>query len=240
VADVSADSDYLAPDLPDQPGDTHAEQVLRDNRTLELRMAGATPEQIAKVVGWDNETQARAAINRALARDTGRLAEKREEYRAVQVARTERLLNGVWRFAIKGDRDAINAALKIMERQAKLLGLDAPTQVSISEDTRSQVLRLLDDLEHDIIPGEIVVPPLEVTAGERSGRGSGPGSGRVDQKGTVVRAGVGHRSQGADRGDRGAPRPDAGGRVGPLPVADTAAAGADDGHVADAWRSRDW
>ena len=220
--------------------DTKAEQVLRDNRTLELRMAGASPEQIAKVVGWDGENQARAAISRALARDTGRLAEKREEYRAVQVARTERLLTGVWKFAVAGDRDAINSALKIMERQAKLLGLDAPTQVSISEDTRSHVLRLLDDLEHDIIPGEIVVPPLEVTAGERSGRGSGPGAGRVDPPRPVIGAGERHGSEGADTADLGSARTNDGGRLGPLPVSDTPAAGAHDGDVADAWRTRDW
>lgn len=130
--------------------------AVRQNRALELRMAGATYQQIADALGWSNKGTAWEAVQAALARDDAAVAGIREEYRALQLARTERMLRGIWTKVVAGDGPMYDRALRTLERQAKLLGLDAPVQVSISDDTRSRITSMLDDLEGRIIPGEVV------------------------------------------------------------------------------------
>lgn len=54
--------------------------------------------------------------------------EPAEKLRTVEVARLDRLLKAMWAKAMKGDVTRVDRCLRIMERRAKLLGLDAPTK----------------------------------------------------------------------------------------------------------------
>jgi hypothetical protein len=52
----------------------------------------------------------------------------------LELMRLERLHAAVWPQAIRGDVNAVDRVLRIMERRARLLGLDAPKRVAMSGD----------------------------------------------------------------------------------------------------------
>ena len=54
------------------------------------------------------------------------------EYRQVQIERIQTSYASIWTNVLRGRVDAINTMIRLMEREAKLLGLDAPTKVDIS------------------------------------------------------------------------------------------------------------
>lgn len=51
------------------------------------------------------------------------------ELRELEATRLDALQYGVWDAAVDGVHQVINDVLRIMDRRAKLYGLDAPTQV---------------------------------------------------------------------------------------------------------------
>jgi hypothetical protein len=52
---------------------------------------------------------------------------KAERVRELELERWDRLILGLWPKARAGDEKAVRAVVAVMERRAKLLGLDAPT-----------------------------------------------------------------------------------------------------------------
>src|SRR3990172_1159922 len=54
------------------------------------------------------------------------------EYRQVQLERIQTAYASIWPNILRGRVDAINTMIRLMEREAKLLGLDAPTKVDIT------------------------------------------------------------------------------------------------------------
>lgn len=98
-------------------------------KASELRLAGLTIRQIASRLDRSVSGTAQA-LERALARTQKDAGDSMEAWRAVEVARLDRLLVAVWPMAIKGNLGAVDRALRIAERRAKLLGLDASVDVS--------------------------------------------------------------------------------------------------------------
>ena len=99
-------------------------------RALELRSMGWTFRAIAEAIGVDVKTAFRDVTD-ALADHRESYAETAADVRTVELARLDRL----WRRAedlLESDDDdgakAIGAALRIMERRARLLGLDAQVE----------------------------------------------------------------------------------------------------------------
>ena len=97
----------------------------RQRQALELRKAGVTLDEIAKAVGFKSRQAAHDSIQRALMA-IPRLAA--EELRNLDLERLDKLALAVWPKALQGDIQAINAALAILTRRAKLLGLEAPVK----------------------------------------------------------------------------------------------------------------
>lgn len=52
--------------------------------------------------------------------------------RTIDARRLDRALNALWSAVLKGDLPSIDRFLKIMERRAKLLGIDAPIQTELT------------------------------------------------------------------------------------------------------------
>ncbi len=104
----------------------------RARKAVDLRIAGATYEKIAGVLGLRTRAGAYKAVARGLAMVEKETREASENLRALEVARLDRMQVGVWAAARSGDVKAIAAALKIMERRAKLLGIDAASGVSVN------------------------------------------------------------------------------------------------------------
>lgn len=55
-----------------------------------------------------------------------------DDWAQLEVRRLDRVLNGIWDKAIAGDLSAVDRVIKVMERRAKLLGLDKPERQEVS------------------------------------------------------------------------------------------------------------
>ena len=101
----------------------------RADQALDLRIAGASYRQIAAALGVSQKT-AYYDVQGALGTLDAVVAVKAERLRDLEAARLDRL-NAALAPGIKaGQPAAVFAAVKIMERRAKLLGLDAPTTIT--------------------------------------------------------------------------------------------------------------
>jgi hypothetical protein len=92
---------------------------------LELRKAGGSYREIARQLGVDVHTvHGDVAAELADLRDTtvGRAA----ELRVLELERCDRMVAGLWPQIQKGSPPAVTAAIRVSERRARLLGLDAP------------------------------------------------------------------------------------------------------------------
>lgn len=96
---------------------------MRRQRAVELRRSGASYGQIAADLGM-----ARSAVHetvcRALAALQADLDGQARLLQAQEADRLDRLQMALWPAATDGDPAAVTAVLRIMERRAKLLGLD--------------------------------------------------------------------------------------------------------------------
>ncbi len=102
----------------------------READALELRLGGATYEQIAGRLGYKNRSSAQRAVLRVL----GKLicTEDVESLRQLELERLDRLLLGIWSAAVRGNAKDIDRVLKILERRARILGIDAPERRELS------------------------------------------------------------------------------------------------------------
>lgn len=112
------------------------EQIDRERQVLELRRTGATWDAIAQVVGYASPASAYKAYQRAMTRT---LQQPADELREAEIDRLDRLMRAYWQEAI-GSRDergvvtagnirAADFILRVIDRRAKLLGLDAPQKI---------------------------------------------------------------------------------------------------------------
>lgn len=128
----------------DGGGDPNAdlERATDDNDTtqraesaLALRLSGASYTQIAKVIGYASAYNARSAVERVLAQ-SAESPEERDQMRVLIDRRMNRLLQSVMSKATnpkEPEHLAYNSrALAIIDRQAKLWGVDAPLQVQVT------------------------------------------------------------------------------------------------------------
>jgi hypothetical protein len=58
------------------------------------------------------------------------LWEDADKVRTLELARLDAMLAGMWPGAIAGDGHAVDACLKLMDRRARYLGLDAPVKIT--------------------------------------------------------------------------------------------------------------
>ena len=89
---------------------------------LQERQHGRTYEQIARICGYASKGAAYNAVQRELERT---LHEPAENVRTLEVKRLDALYEVMEAKALKGDTWSVDRCLKIMERRAMLLGLDA-------------------------------------------------------------------------------------------------------------------
>lgn len=101
----------------------------RQRQALELRKAGASYDQIARQLGYSNESGAYKAIQTVL---QATVQEPSDEMRTLELKRLDQMLIGLWPDAQRGHQGAVDRALKIMERRAAYLGLDAPKRSELS------------------------------------------------------------------------------------------------------------
>jgi hypothetical protein len=101
---------------------------LRETEAMALRLAGSTFEEIAASLGFRSRAGAFASITRALDRCQ---REPCPSLRKLEAERLDAMQQAIWPLAVGDPPDlpAVLAMLKLMERRARLLGLDTPSQV---------------------------------------------------------------------------------------------------------------
>lgn len=123
-----------------------AQREERRRVAFELRKAGATFEEIGKALGVTRQT-AHELVTKLLDEMAAKTAEDVESVRAMELHRLDALFKGLWPSASKGAPQAVEKALKVMERRARLLGLDAPTKVAPTSPDGSTPYQGMSDAE---------------------------------------------------------------------------------------------
>lgn len=102
------------------------ELLEQEAKVIELRRAGLTWTTIAQQTGYSGPSGAYKAYQRAAER---LIRPNLEEHRDMELDRLDRLQAAVWTRAAGGDVKAIDSVLRIIDRRARLLGLDAPQKI---------------------------------------------------------------------------------------------------------------
>ena len=109
---------------------------------LALRLAGATYDEVADILVLQDARAAQALVERALAAEHVDDAD-RDRLRAEASQRILKLLSGVWGKATDADSPehlaATGKALQLIDRHARLLGLDAPQEVVVHTPTTMEI-----------------------------------------------------------------------------------------------------
>lgn len=111
-------------------------------RAVELRTQGWTYQRIADECGVSVST-AYAAVVRYLEETRAVSREHAEEIRRLELDRLDRMLAAFGPRAEDGDAAAADRVLRIQERRAKLLGLDAPAETRSTIDAHPDTVRAL-------------------------------------------------------------------------------------------------
>jgi len=113
----------------------------RMREALDLRLAGESYQGIADTMGIAVPT-GHEYVAEAIERLTGEEVRSAEVARQLQLLRLDMLLAAQWRKAtLEGNVNAAQTVLKIMERQSKLLGLDAPIRIDIEHRIREMAVQ---------------------------------------------------------------------------------------------------
>lgn len=112
------------------------------NAAIQLRIAGASWDEIAQSLGFPTPRAALVATERALEKEL-KTEENQAQMRSLAGKRLERLLRGVWTKAIDPSHPehllAVDKARQLVDRHAKLYGLDAPTEVVVSNPAQQEL-----------------------------------------------------------------------------------------------------
>jgi hypothetical protein len=112
-----------------RPRGEDAARRERTAKALDLRIAGASYRQIARQLDIADAT-AYADIQEELGRLDALNGQKAERLRDLEARRLDQLTIALQPGIESGDPRAILAAVRIMERRARLFGLDAPQKVT--------------------------------------------------------------------------------------------------------------
>jgi hypothetical protein len=157
------------------PLDRGAELEAKELKVLDLRRAGFTFQRIAEEVGYATASGAQRALERIMTRN---LPQAPEEFRWQELDRLDRMQVALWPRAMKGDDKAINTIVRLMERRARLVGIDAPTKIQAEVVNYDGTRDIDGDIERivNLIRGVDLSEPLEVESGtSESGTIATPG-----------------------------------------------------------------
>lgn len=127
----------------------------KQKQALSLALAGVSYQTIAERVGYRSKQAAWKAVRSALHKS---IAKTVEEERLVQSERLNVMLKAVWPGVMDGQLKAIETALRIEERRARLWGLDAPLKTSARERV---TVRFVPEWDDDGDDGGVPLSPPE-------------------------------------------------------------------------------
>lgn len=129
------------------PNDPTSPRMLtaldKQRQALQLRIAGATYDQIAKEVGYTGASGAWKAIQSALKKT---IQEPADELRQIELARLDRMMLSLWEKVREGHLGAMDRVIKIMQHRADLTGmakspkLGLPTAILLVDPTEDEAV----------------------------------------------------------------------------------------------------
>lgn len=136
---------------------------VRREQALLLRRSGLSYTRIGEQMGITRQA-AHALVKKALAEIQASLEETGKEIITLEVERLDRMTEALWDKVIDGDTTAIEKNLKIMERRAKLLGLDSPTKIAPTDPSGKNPYDGISEAERD----QRIIAILEQAAAKRA------------------------------------------------------------------------
>lgn len=132
-----------------------AQRLDRDAEALRLALAGASVRQIAAAVGL-SPSRAAAIVTRELRAARAHRDDDHAAALDLELARLDALHAAVWPAATAGDLYAVDRALRIHDRRARLLGMTEDT----AEGAGGIIVEILPDLVPRMTDPEDDVPSV--------------------------------------------------------------------------------
>ncbi|MFJ2752665.1 hypothetical protein [Streptomyces sp. NPDC087297] len=104
----------------------------RRAQAIALRLAGMDYQTIAERLDYSDRGAASKDVHRALEANLEAESVAAATLRELEVQRLDRMQAAAWAKAAKGDLKAIETVLKVIDRRARLLGLDRPARTEIT------------------------------------------------------------------------------------------------------------
>jgi DNA-binding CsgD family transcriptional regulator len=123
----------------------------KEEKALALRRAGCSYQQIADQLGCDIAV-AHHTVTRAFRDYRTALGEAAEEVRELELQRLDDLYRRENKKSAEGSSMATQMCLKIMERRARMLGIDAPQKhdITVSDAEVNQIISHMHDTLLDV------------------------------------------------------------------------------------------
>lgn len=103
----------------------------RRQQAVQMRLAGYSPEEIAEQLGYVSPKAASDDIYNAIV-GTMTLSDRQiEVLREIESRRMDMMLKALMPGIERGNNRSIEVAIRILERRAKMYGLDSPTQLQV-------------------------------------------------------------------------------------------------------------
>lgn len=120
----------------------------RDEKALVLRLSNWSYPAIVTRLGYSSVDEVMNAV-RLISQEQLRV-ETPEENRNLDAYRLDELIRGLWNRGRAGDLDVIDRLIKLLDRRAKLLGLDMPTKAAItSADGKTDLVEVFSERERE-------------------------------------------------------------------------------------------
>ncbi len=141
----------------------------RRQKVLDMRLLGASLRRIADKIGVSHET-VRNDLQKALEELSETERAKAEHLRGLELQRLDVALNAIGSKVLEGDLGAIDRWLKISERRARLLGLDAPDASNIHVTGSA-----LTEMSNDELRRIVAARQKALESGDNGGASAGAG-----------------------------------------------------------------
>ncbi len=110
------------------PNGRRGDSSVKRVRAMEMRAAGYSYREIANELGFRSVSSAFETVERGLAEWA---REPLDRVIALELVRLDQLVRAYWARAASGDLEAAAFVLKVLERRAKMLGLDSPKRIDV-------------------------------------------------------------------------------------------------------------
>lgn len=120
---------------------TDAEAIAHNEKVrkaIEMRVSGATIEEVAAALGWNTHQAASKAIRNALKKAT---IENAAEYRTLQLLRVEKGFAKVIEKMSNGNLLAVDRFVKLSKRASEITGSDMPVKIAQTDKDGNDVPR---------------------------------------------------------------------------------------------------